>query len=138
MKLIDANIILYSLGIQHPYKKACGTVLREAARRSEEYALDAESLQEVLHVLNRRSKRAEAINQTRELLEAFKLIIPIGQEEIETAIDYFERYPLLSSRDAVHTAVVVNHGLEGIVSTDKDFDVIAEIRRFDPMALAGA
>jgi predicted nucleic acid-binding protein len=138
MKLIDANIILYSSGVPHPYKRACASILREAARRSEEYALDAEVLQETLHVMSRRSRRADGVSQTRDLLETFKLIIPIGQDEINTATDFFERYPFISARDAIHAAVVVNHNMEGIISTDKGFDRVAELRRFDPIDLAGA
>jgi len=36
------------------------------------------------------------------------------------------------ARDAVHAATVLVMELEGICSHDKDFDILADIRRFDP------
>jgi len=132
MKLIDTNIIIYALGVQHPYKAACVVILNEVAQDMEEYAVDAEGLQEVMYVLTRRSRRQEAINRTRELMDAFKLIIPIGPAEIGAAIVFLERYPSLSPRDAIHAAVAQLHGLEGIVSTDTAFDQVPGLRRYDP------
>ena len=46
--------------------------------------------------------------------------------------------PGIASRDAVHAAVVVVHGLEGIVSADRDFDRIPGLRRYDPADLVAA
>ncbi|MDI6688834.1 MAG: hypothetical protein QME54_00100 [Actinomycetota bacterium] len=38
----------------------------------------------------------------------------------------------MSARGAVHAAVVITHQLDGIVSTDKVFDKLSEIKRIDP------
>ena len=46
--------------------------------------------------------------------------------------------PGLSVRDAVHSAVVMEHGLDGIVSADRHFDRIPGLRRYDPADLAAA
>ena len=43
----------------------------------------------------------------------------------------------LTTRDAIHAAVVFEHGLEGIVSADRDYDRIPGLRRLDPIVLAG-
>ena len=51
------------------------------------------------------------------------------------AMDILQRYPRLQSRDALHVAIALQHGLEGIVSTDKALDAVAEIARFDPADL---
>jgi predicted nucleic acid-binding protein len=42
------------------------------------------------------------------------------------------RYRDLGARDAIHAAVVLTNGLEGIVSADKVFKSIIEIRAWDP------
>jgi predicted nucleic acid-binding protein len=39
----------------------------------------------------------------------------------------------LSTRDAIHAAVVITQRLEGIVSADSDYDRIPGLRRFDPV-----
>ena len=46
-----------------------------------------------------------------------------------------EAYPQLEPRDAIHAAVVLNHGLEAIISADRAFDEITEIKRLDPLEL---
>lgn len=138
MKLIDTNIIIYALGVQHPYKAACAVILNDVAQNLEDYAVDAEALQEVMYVLNRRGRREEAINRTRDLMDVFKLIIPIGTAEIGTATFFLERYPSLSPRDAIHAAVAQLHRLEGIVSTDRAFDGIGGLVRYDPAELIGS
>ena len=43
-----------------------------------------------------------------------------------------ERYPLLNARDLIHLAVMLRHGLKSLISTDTDFDQVAEVDRIDP------
>ena len=64
------------------------------------------------------------------------MVIPITDAEIATAIRLMAQVRNLSSRDAIHAAVVINHNLEGIVSADRDFDRVPGLRRFDPMEAA--
>jgi predicted nucleic acid-binding protein len=44
--------------------------------------------------------------------------------------------PGLSPRDAIHAAVVIEHGLDGIVSADQDLDRIPGLGRYDPIEVA--
>ena len=60
-------------------------------------------------------------------------VIPIGAAEINAAVVLLREYPQLDTRDAVHAAVVQLHGLEGVVSADKSFDVVRGLTRFDPL-----
>lgn len=41
-------------------------------------------------------------------------------------------YPHLSSRDLVHLAVMLNHGVEAILTMDRHFDSVSQVRRIDP------
>jgi predicted nucleic acid-binding protein len=45
------------------------------------------------------------------------------------AADLLDRYPRISTRDAVHAATMLNNGLSKIVTSDDHFDEIQEIRR---------
>lgn len=60
---------------------------------------------------------------------------PIKCEEIVLAHELLSRYPNLLPRDAIHAAVVDANHLEGIVSADKVFDGVDNLRRFDPILL---
>ena len=135
MKLLDANIVIYSIGRDHPYKAACLEIMEQVGRESSDYVIDAELLQEILHVFQARGQVAKGINKVNDLLEMFPDLILIGAAEIRAASRILAQYPCLSARDAIHVAVVQTHGLEGLVSTDRAFEDIAGLARYDPVAL---
>ena len=136
MKLIDANVIIYSMGQEHPYKKACEQIIRQVSEGSHDFVMDAETLQEVLHVFDYRRERAIGIETVRRLLTLFPRVIPITSREIELALAIFSRHPGLAPRDAVHAAVVQTQMLEGIITTDRAFREIPGLVVFDPLDLA--
>lgn len=134
LKLLDANVILYALGGAHPYREPCARIL-EAAGTSDEYGIDTELVQEVVYVLTRRGERARALAAMDLLLATFSDPFPIARAELQTARSLMRSYDILTPRDAIHAAVVLEHGMEGLVSADRDFDPVAEIVRFDPLDL---
>lgn len=132
MKLIDANVIIYSMGQEHPYKKACEQIIQQVGEGVRDFIIDAETLQEVLHVFDYRRERANGVEVVRRLLTLFPHVIPITSREIELALGIFSRHPALASRDAIHAAVVQTRRLEGIVTTDKAFKHVRGLQVFDP------
>ena len=54
MKLLDANVVIYALGVPHPYRDPCQWILRALDSDDHDYVMDAEVLQEVLYVFDRR------------------------------------------------------------------------------------
>ena len=136
MKLLDTNIILYAAGRPHTYKMACARLVEEIALGGDEYAIDAELLQEVLYVYASRGELARGLNAFDDLLRILPNPLPIGRAEMVTARWLLERYPALSPRDAIHAAVVQTHGLEGIVTTDRAFRQVSGLAVFDPRDLA--
>ena len=138
MKLLDANIIVYSLGQAHPYKESCVKVMVKVSQNTSDFAVDAELLQEILHIFQRRRDLETGIRASEYLVNLFSMVIPITVNEIKLASSLMPRYPRLSARDAIHAAVVQTHGLEGIVSTDRAFDGIVGLKRYDPAELIGS
>ncbi len=136
MKLIDANVVIYSEGGEHIYRDACEEIVDSVDAWPDEYAIDTETLQEILHVYSSRGEPEKALAVAERLLNLFSNIIPITAAEIRAAVRVMATTPNLTPRDAIHASVVFEHGLEGIVSADGDFDRIPGLRRFDPIALA--
>ena len=135
MKLLDANVVIYALGVPHPYRDLCQRILRALDSDDHDYVMDTEVLQEVLHVFDRRGQRLKGIQKVTDLLIALREVIPVGASEIAITLRMLGEHPRLSPRDAIHAAVVLGHGLEGIVSTDRAFDGITGLVRYDPMAM---
>ena len=135
MILLDANIFIYAMGRPHPYKYPCLRIVAELEGSLHGYLTNTEVLQEILHIFVRRGEREHGARRVREIIDSVEEVIPIGGEEIYIASRLLIQYPRLDARDAVHAAVVQLHGLEGVVSADKGFDVIRGITRFDPMEM---
>ena len=132
MKLLDTNVVIYALGVPHPYRALCQGILRSLDSDVHNYVMDAEVLQEVLYIFDRRGQRSKGIQKVTDLLIALREVIPVGAGEIAITLQMLGEHPKLSPRDAIHAAVVLGHGLEGIVSTDTAFDQVPGLKRYDP------
>ncbi len=136
MKLIDTNVLVYAAGRAHPWKVPCADLCRAASARHGAFTVDAEVLQELLHLYAGRGESQRGAELVSLVLDLFPAVIPIGPTEVRRAAALLVQYPRLSARDAIHAAVVALHGLEGIVSVDTDFDAVREVRRYDPLRAA--
>jgi predicted nucleic acid-binding protein len=135
MMFLDSNVFLYAIGADHPHRSACASLLERLGRGEVEATTNTEVLQEVLFVLERRSRRAAAIEYGRNIMRLFRELLPVTHHEMALACGLLARYPRLSVRDAVHAATMLQNGIKQIVSFDPDFDTIAEIKRLDPGAV---
>lgn len=102
------------------------------------YAVDTETFQEIWYIYSRRGQTALGVAVTEALINLRPAIIPITIAEIRAAIRLLQDTPGIAPRDAIHSAVVMEHGLDGIVSADRDVDRIPGLRRYDPADLAAA
>ena len=95
-------------------------------------AVDAEVLPEILH-------RYRAIRRWEEGGEVYALarrivppVVAIADQIVDRARDLLDGDPWLGARDALHAAVVLDRGMEGVCSYDRDLDRIVGLRRMEP------
>ena len=136
MKLLDTNVFVYAAGRPDPNRDACRAILAQVEERPEAYGVDVEALQELLDLYTRRGRRSFAAQMVGRTLLTFPDPFPITRQEIQEAAEIVRGYRRLTPRDAIHAAVVMTFGLEGIVSADRAFDQIPGVTRFDPRRLA--
>ena len=135
MRLIDANVPIYAMGSDHPYKEPCRRLLEIVDEGYHDFLTNSEVLQEVLHVFRRTGRSTMGLELVSGLIWSLRSVIAIGEAEINAAVGLLREYPQIDTRDAVHAAVVQLHGLEGVVSADRGFDVIRGVTRFDPIEM---
>ena len=135
LKLIDANVLIYAAGGDHPYKEPCLRFLQSVREGSQQATADVEVLQEILHYYQRRSEVVLGVDVVNHALTLFPEPLIVSVADVIAAGDLMQRNPSLEARDAIHAAVVLQHGLEGIISADRGFDAVPEISRFDPKDL---
>jgi len=127
--LVDSNIPMYLIGAPHPHKKDVQRLVERLVGDRERLVTDAEVLQEILH-------RYTAIGRSEFIQPAFDALLGMVDEVLPVDLAIAERaksivlaYQRLSARDAVHLAVMQQHGIQRIMTFDTGFDDFAGISR---------
>ena len=129
MILVDSNIPMYLVGAPHPHKSDAQRLLEELVSNRQRLVTDAEVLQEILH-------RYVAIDRRDAIQPAFDALLGIVDQVLAVDRSIAERakqivlgHRRVSARDAVHLAVMENHGIEQILTFDSGFDGFPGIAR---------
>ena len=129
---VDVNIIMYAAGRTHPWKEPSGQLLERIGRGDVEAVTDTEVLQELLyrywHVKDV-AHGASLVDYTLGLLSA---IFPVHVEDMVAAKTLLTQHPDIEPRDAMHAAVMLNHGMTQLYSYDRHFDRIPHLTRLEP------
>ncbi len=132
MLLIDANVLMYAAGAAHPHKEPSVRLLTRVARGEILATIDAVTLQEILHryrAIKRWKEGRHVFDLTRQI---FPAVLPVTGEILDRARELLDHHAVLTARDALHAAVAMHEGCEAICSYDRDFDVIAALKRVEP------
>ena len=135
---VDSNVFLYSI-VYEP-----GAV--EEARESKDFLLKiSEGLveactatitwDEVVWVVRKMFGLKPSIELGRKFLEFPNLkFLNVKRDVVFRAQRLMEKYGI-KPRDAIHAAVALENGVETIVTYDRDFDRLEEIKRLEPRSL---
>ncbi len=135
--LLDTAVPMYAAGTPHAYRDACRWVMTEIASGRLQVVIDAEVIQEILHRYGALGRYAEAVDLARDVMTVVPQILPITAADMQTAVTVFQQYAPrgMRARDAIHAAIMQNHGLAHIISSDVHFDLVAGLTRLDPIVL---
>ena len=133
--LLDTAVPMYAAGAPHTYRDACQWLMTEIASGRLQVAIDAEVIQEILHRYGALGRYA--VNVARDLMTIVPQILPVTAADMQTAVTLFQQYAPrgMRARDAIHAAIMQNHGLTHIISSDAHFDLVSGLTRLDPIAL---
>lgn len=132
MILLDANLFMYAGGAEHPNKEPAGRYLQRVTAQEVDAAIDAETLQEILHRY-RAIRRWEDGGRVYDLARTLvPVVLPVTAPVLDAARDLLDRYSDLMARDALHAAIALKHTDGQICSFDDDFDEIEGLKRTEP------
>lgn len=129
MIFIDSNIPMYLVGKPHPHKADAQRLLEKLISDRERLITDAEVLQEILHryvAIHRRDAIQPAFDA---LLGIADQVLPVDAAAASRAKDIVLGHKQLSARDALHLAIMEQHGIERVLSFDAGFDGFPGITR---------
>lgn len=132
MMLLDANVLMYAVGRDHPNKQLALQLLTRIANGEIEATIDTEILQEILH----RYRSLHRWDEGQRLYEMSRCLfpdaLPITNEAMDQALRIMNEDDSIQCRDAVHAGVIAANKLAGIYSFDTDFDRIPNCIRRNP------
>jgi predicted nucleic acid-binding protein len=120
---------MYLVGSPHPHKSDAQRLLEQLVADRQRLVTDAEVLQEILH-------RYVAIDRRDAIQPAFDALLGIVDQVLDVTRTATERakeivlgHRRLSARDALHLAIMEQHGISRILSFDSGFDGFPGIAR---------
>lgn len=129
MILVDSNVPMYLVGAPHAHKADAQRLLERCLSARERLVTDAEVLQEILHryvAIRRRDAIQPAFDA---ILGVVDEVLPIDRAAVEKAKEIVLGHAGLSSRDALHVAVMEQHAIRRILTFDAGFDGVPGIER---------
>jgi len=126
---VDANVPMYLLGRDHPHKVDAQSMVERLAGERRRLVTSSEVFQEILHRFistDRRDKIEPAFETLRAIVDQ---VLAVESADVFVAKDLVHAHPKMSSRDAVHIAVMRRQQIKEILSFDGGFDVVAGITR---------
>jgi hypothetical protein len=126
---VDSNVPMYLVGASHPHKADAQRALERLVSARERLATDAEVLQEILHRYVAIDRRAAIQPAFDALLGVVDDVFPVDARTVERAKTIVLARQRLSARDALHVAVMEQHGIARILSFDDGFDDVPGIER---------
>ncbi len=138
MILVDANILMYAAGADHPNKAPSLRYLEGVAEGRIDSVLDAEVLQEVLHRYRSIGLWKSGRRVYDHARRIFPVVFPITADILDGARGLLDKTAEISARDALHAAVVETYGLEGICSYDQGLDRVLGLHREEPETPIGS
>lgn len=130
--LYDTSIFVYALGLEHPYRRPCRTILQRAGAGELCGEASADLLQELVHQRFRRTRDRAAATEAARMAARLCKLHPLEPDDVQRGINLFETHDNLDPRDAVFAAVALNRGIDAILATDRAFDQVDGLERIDP------
>lgn len=129
---VDVNIPMYAAGSAHKFKGPSIRFLRRIAEGEIDAVTDAEVFSEILHRFSAIGRHAEGLAIYDGFRQIVPVVLPVPVEAVDDARAVLQSTPRISSRDALHVAIMRREGLTRIASYDEGFDGLKDIRRIQP------
>lgn len=128
---IDSSIPMYVAGKKHPNREASRRFLAQVQDGKIQGCTSTEVLQEILY-------RYSALRRLDLAGDVYNLFVEICPEvfdvtlaDTDSARDLLLSGAAVSTRDAVHAAIMRNHSVQWIATFDGGFDEIPGVRRWE-------
>jgi predicted nucleic acid-binding protein len=125
---LDANVFIFAALSTHDYGSKAESLLDRIQRGEEKAITSALTFDEVFWEVKRNRGLEKALETSEALLYYPNLeIIAADREIVLSAIQIIKKYNL-APRDALHAATAIKAKVDYMVTTDKDFRKVKELK----------
>lgn len=137
LPFLDVDVPMYAAGQEHPSRASSVWLMTEITEGRMDVVIDTQIVQEVLYRYGALRKWKIGIAVATNLLDIVPKVFPILPRDVRLAIQIFEKHAPkgVKARESLHAAVMHNHGITNVISTDTHFDLIEGVTRLDPRSL---
>ncbi|OGD83056.1 hypothetical protein A3A54_00290 [Candidatus Curtissbacteria bacterium RIFCSPLOWO2_01_FULL_39_62] len=131
---IDTNIFIYSTNPSDSRYSNCKTILEKIITGEIEALTSVETFEEIIHYGQKNKVVRKTILLCQKLLTTNLNIVSFTNKLLLSYLKIVKRYSdsKVDSRDLIHVVSALKNDAEIIISADRDFDKITEIKRIDP------
>jgi len=136
---IDANIFIYSTNYQDLRHISSKKILEEIIVGELNGFTSVETFEEIIHYGKKTKVTPITLALCKKLLKIPLQVIPFTNSILSVYLRLVGKYEKskIDSRDLVHVASALKSDVKAIISADRDFDKIKEIKRIDPKEFLG-
>ena len=134
MIVLDTTVLVYAKGGTHPLRQPCRALMEAVALKAIEATTTPEVIQEFTHVRARRTGRAVAAGEARDLVGALSPLLTIDAVDVTLGLRIYEETPAIGSFDAILCAAAIALSADALVSADRGFAAVRGLRHLDPAA----
>jgi len=128
---IDSNIFFYAKIMDRKYGQPCAEVIRKIEKVEIAAATSVLIIAELANALRKYGLDDEVKDVVDALFSLEITVLQVDSTDMRNAINIFND-SRISPYDCVHIAVMEKAGIEEIISADREFDKLPNIKRIDP------
>ena len=121
MTFVDTNVVMYSVGRQHPLRDPAREFFAESARNRTPLCTSAEVLQELMHAYLAVQRESTLDSAMALIARAGIDVWPLESDDVYLAWQLRSQFPALTARDLCHLASCRRRGVTDIKTFDRGF-----------------
>ena len=127
MILLDTTVLVYSVGDEHPLKRAARNLLSDARTGAVRAHTTPEVIQEFAHVRARRRSREDAVALAASFSALLGPLQVVTAQHLSAGLELWAEHPGIGSFDSVLAAVAISLDAD-LVSADTGFASVTGLR----------
>jgi predicted nucleic acid-binding protein len=132
MIVVDTTVLVYAKGADHPLRDPCRSLIDAIADGRVMATTTVEVIQEFAHVRGRRRGRTDAVALATDYAEVLSPLLTVTGDDLLRGMALFARDERLGAFDAVLAATAASRQATALVSADRAFAGLPEIRHIVP------